>query len=117
MKYYRKIIKHIISIKAAKDSGALNDLIKDSLKTALDDIKIEYLEYVESTLKNQILMDNFIDIMGDRIDQSYSLILNELEKDKRTEEKLYIIMKFSRNLIEDLHNMYVDKLRMVKTDI
>jgi len=109
---FRECLKYTLTVN--QESSLI---VKDTLINNLNDIVKNYLEFVVKSIKPYDIHETLTSELKSKINSSISILLNEIEKDKRIDEKLYIISLLLKSLQDDINAMLLEYLRAIQSNV
>lgn len=94
-----------------------SDIVMDTFKNNFIELSKNYLDFIKVNIKNYNLHETITDDLNNKINNSRDIIIIELAKDKRVDEKLYIISLILKSLQDDINSAMLQYLRTVQANI
>jgi len=94
-----------------------SEIILGTFKNNVDDINKDYIEFIKRNIKMYGLHENISEQINNKINNTKDIIINELSKDKRIDEKLYIISLLLKSLQDEINEIILEYLRSVQANI
>jgi len=94
-----------------------SDIVMDTFKNNFIELSKNYLDFIKVNIKNYDLHETVTDDLNNKINNSRDIIIIELAKDKRVDEKLYIISLILKSLQDDINSAMLQYLRTVQANI
>jgi len=94
-----------------------SEIILGTFKNNVDDINKDYIEFIKRNIKMYDLHENISEQINNKINNTKDIIINELSKDKRIDEKLYIISLLLKSLQDEINEIILEYLRSVQANI
>lgn len=93
------------------------EVVLDTFKNNIDEIHKNYVDFIKRNIKNYDLHENISEQLNNKINSNKDIIINELGKDKKIDEKLYIISILLKSLQEDINAILLEYLRSIQANI
>lgn len=105
-------LKYILTF--SDESANIMDI---NIRNSFEEYQIKYIEFIHNTIISYDIKENLTELLNFKINNSKELILSELNKTKKIEEKLYIISLLLKSLDEDLNSEIINYLRNMQANL
>lgn len=112
---FKECLKYLLTYDL--DKSQESRILFNTLEQTIKDIEKKYLEFIHKNIKNYDVNEKLTEILKNKINNSISKILNEIEKNKKITEKLYIISLILKDMEEELNSEILIYLRSIQTNI
>lgn len=112
---FKECLKYLLTYDL--DKSQESRILFNTLEQTIKDIEKKYLEFIHKNIKNYDANEKLTEILKNKINNSISKILNEIEKNKKITEKLYIISLILKDMEEELNSEILIYLRSIQTNI
>lgn len=112
---FKECLKYLLTYDL--DKSQESRILFNTLEQTIKDIEKKYLEFIHKNIKNYDANEKLTEILKNKINNSISKILNEIEKNKKITEKLYIISLLLKDMEEELNSEILIYLRSIQTNI
>lgn len=112
---FKECLKYLLTYDL--DKSQESRILFNTLEQTIKDIEKKYLEFIHKNIKNYDVNEKLTEILKNKINNSISKILNEIEKNKKITEKLYIISLLLKDMEEELNSEILIYLRSIQTNI
>ncbi len=110
--FFRECLKYTLTFQRES-----SEVVLDTFKNNIDDIHKNYIDFIKRNVKIYDLHEDVSEQLNNKINNTKDIIINELSKDKKIDEKLYIISILLKSLQEDINAIILDYLRSIQANI
>lgn len=109
---FRECLKYTLTFQ--KESS---EIVLDTFLINYDENQKNYIEFIKRNIKNYDVHETLTVDLNNKINTSKDVISAELQKDKRVDEKLYIISLILKSLQDDINSITLEYLRSIQANI
>lgn len=112
-----KIFKECLSYTLTSNPEHYQNISLENLNTAITNIKQDFIRFLRKNLRKSVVNESISDKINEKIDSDIQIILEELQKEKKIHEKLYIISTILRNAQQETREIVNEYLVNIQTDM
>ena len=97
-------------------SSTAQQIIRHSFDVSIDDIREDLIRFTNRNIRSYTIDDTLSKQLSDKLDEHINIITIELEKEKKSTEKLYVISLVLKQMQEDMMECVDEYLQSIQAD-
>ena len=89
-------------------------IVLETFNENIKEIQLEFIDFMQSIMKKYSTDENVTEILNFKINNKIQLILDELQKEKKMNEKLYIISTLLKQLQDEMNEQILKYLQIIQ---
>lgn len=111
-----EIFKHCITYTLTTNECS-QKIVLNTLKRNIETIEDDFTKFIRKNLKKYNINENLSDMLSNKLFLNTDIIIEELERDKKLNEKLYIISDILNHMEDDMEEDIIEYLKNIQIEV